>query len=152
MVAESVNSSAYYFVVGVQIIIGLVILISAIMWGVADQAKNLKMKKWSGVFFLIFCSIFYLIRFGAISVLAGLRTGQHISIGVSLFKSLLRLIQLVFISIVPSFFLIESYIFKYQHLIIDHHDSKAQERKYLIFAVGLPIVIALALQLMISLL
>lgn len=152
MVAENINSTAYYFVVGIQIFLGLVILVSSIMWGVADQAKNLKMKKWSGVIFLIFCSIFYLIRFGSISILAGLRTGQHINLGISLIKSSLRLIQLVFISIVPSFFLIESYIFKYQHLIINHPDSKAQERKYLVFAVGLPIIIALALQLMISLL
>uniref|UniRef100_UPI003F68DDAD hypothetical protein n=1 Tax=Streptococcus pluranimalium TaxID=82348 RepID=UPI003F68DDAD len=149
---SAANNAIYYLIVGAQIVIGLIILFSAITWGIADQTKNLKLKKWAGIFFFIFTSIFYVMRVGSISLFAGLKAGEQINIGVSLFRNTLRLIQLIFLSVIPSFFLIEAYIFKYQNLIIDHPDSKANVKKYMFFALALPVIVALVLQLMISLL
>lgn len=146
-----VNDLVYYSIVGLQVIIGLFMLISASLWGISNQTKNINLKKNSGIVFIISTGIFYLVRFGSITLLAILDQSKQAVPSTNFFVDLLRLIQVIAVSITPTFFLLESYIFKYQFLFTEHIDSKQQEKKFLLFATVLPAIIVIALQLMINL-
>ena len=141
------NHIMYYVIIVAEIIIGLAIIISGIGWVVGDQTNNVERKRKSGLAFLISVSLFYIFRFGSIAVLALLFSKGSLP-GMEE-KSLVYLLRIL--PLVPTFSIIQHYIYRYQYLIIEREESRQRQRLYFYVAFAMTAGIVGLLEIMIGL-
>lgn len=142
----------YYLIIFAEIFIGLTIIISGITWVIGDQTKNVERKRKSGFIFLVSVFVFYIFRFGSI-IMFSLLFSQGIIRGVkeNTLIYFLRMIQILILALVPTFSIIQHYLYRYQYLIIEREESRQRQRLYLYITFILPICIMGLLELMINL-
>ena len=146
---EVLNNSIYYGIIGILVLIGLSVVISLVTWVVGTQTSNIELKRKSGVVLMIAIGIFYFLRFGSISVLSFLAgaAGE----GVNTIVSFLRLLEVFIIAFVPSFVIPQAYIFEYQYLLTERIESKQERNKYILYGIGVTLLLVLILELLIRL-
>ena len=146
------NHIMYYVIIVAEIIIGLAIIISGIGWVVGDQTNNVDRKRKSGLAFLISVSLFYIFRFGSIAVLALLFSkGSLPGMEEKSLVYLLRILQVLILALVPTFSIIQHYIYRYQYLIIEREESRQRQRLYFYVAFAMTAGIVGLLEIMIGL-
>ncbi|MBP2620463.1 hypothetical protein DHL47_03755 [Streptococcus panodentis] len=142
----------YYLIVFAEIFLGLSIIGSGIVWVIGDQTNNVERKRKSGLIFLISVSFFYLFRFGSIAIMALLFSkGAVQGVEEKNLLYLLRIAQVLVLALVPTFSIIQHYIYRYQYLIIEREESRQRQRLYFYIAFVLTACIVGLLELMIGL-
>ncbi|MGT2707617.1 hypothetical protein ACVRXQ_06655 [Streptococcus panodentis] len=146
------NTVIYYLIVFAEIFLGLSIIGSGIVWVIGDQTNNVERKRKSGLIFLISVSFFYLFRFGSIAIMALLFSkGAVQGVEEKNLLYLLRIAQVLVLALVPTFSIIQHYIYRYQYLIIEREESRQRQRLYFYIAFVLTACIVGLLELMIGL-
>ena len=149
---QLINDILYYFIVGVEIILGLSGIGFLILWVLSDQTLNVERKRKAGIYLFISIGLFYVIRFGSIALFSFLYSkGMSTSLQ-SVTINILRLFQLIIIAFVPAFSMLQASIFKYQSLITERPESKKRLTFYRSIGIFATAAIILLLQLMINLL
>ncbi|KXT83157.1 hypothetical protein STRDD11_01665 [Streptococcus sp. DD11] len=146
------NTVIYYLIVFAEIFLGLSIIGSGIIWVIGDQTNNVERKRKSGLIFLVSVSFFYLFRFGSIAIMALLFSkGAVQGVEEKNLLYLLRIAQVLVLALVPTFSIIQHYIYRYQYLIIEREESRQRQRLYFYIAFVLTACIVGLLELMIGL-
>ncbi|HEL2413231.1 TPA: hypothetical protein TZW92_001796 [Streptococcus suis] len=146
---ELMNNAIYYLIVSVMTIIGLVVIISLIVWIVGEQTGNIELKRKASLFLVISLLIFYFIRFGSITLIS-IFAGE-VGDGTNTVVSLLQLLQVLILACVPPFVIQQAYIFQYQYLLTDRVESKQKRNSYIIYGIGFTVLVIVILQLLIGL-
>ena len=146
------NRIIYYLIVFAEIFMGLTIIVSGIFWVIGDQTQNVERKRKWGLTFVIAVSLFYLFRFGSIILMALLFSqGQIQGVEEKNAVYLLRILQVLILAVIPTFSIIQHYIYKYQYMIIEREESRQRQRLYFYITFGLTAGIVGLLELMIGL-
>lgn len=146
---ETLNNSIYHLITGILTLLGLSTVISLVVWIIGSQTNNIEVKRKAGVIFLISVGIFYLIRFGSISIISIL--AGAVGEGNNTIISFLRLIEVFVISFIPSFVIPQSYIFEYQYLLTERIESRQERNRYVIYGIGMTLLLVLILEFLIRL-
>ena len=145
-----INNIVYYLIVALFVIIGFTIIISGIIWMLNDQINNIEKKRNSGLIFLIAVLLFYALRFGSI-IGFSLFSNQGHGFESSTIVQMLRAIEILVLAFMPSFAIIQAYIYNYQFLITKKPDSKQRKKFYWVAAVLGTSLILLVIELLIRL-
>lgn len=142
-----------YLIILIYSVIAFIVIISGILWLIFDQNRNAKRKSAAGLFLSLGILSFYILRFGSLFVLSILNSNGNNITGINdlSISNFLRLLQLAIISFVPTFTIIQSYIFKYKFLITKDPDSKVANSKWLVRTISMTFAGLVVLQLLILL-
>lgn len=141
-----------WVIIILYVVLGLLFIGGVVWWTLSDQANNIKAKQKSSILVAIVVGVFYLLRFGSISILSTL-SGQSLDMDNfgNGFVAFLRLIQVFIIGILPTFIIMQSYIFEYQYMITERIESKQKRNVYLIYSISITAGLLLLLEMLIRL-
>lgn len=146
------NNIIHGIALGVMFVLVIVIVLFAVLYYFTDGNRNIKKKKNYLKILAISAVALYIIRFGTIFILSIIYKSSATSVNANLFTDILQFIQLLVIAILPTYSLIQSYIFEYQTVIKDDDvDSKDKAKKWRNRGLISTVALIFALQVVINL-
>lgn len=147
-----INNIVHGITLGFMFILVIAIVVLALSYYFTDGNRNIKKKQTYLKLLIIFAIVLYIVRFGTIFTLSLIYKASDANITTELFKNILRFIQLMVIAILPTYSLIQSYIFEYQTIIKDNDvSSKGKainwKRRGLISTIALVFVLQVVINL-----